>query len=118
MKIKKEVWITILFAIFAVLALGSAFSKNSIFNELLLFLIIAVAILFIGYIIKALIKTPNSKLIEAYKKQNIILKILDIVVVIVAIYEFTQCKYLQITYIITSAIILIHYYEWFVNKEE
>lgn len=58
------------------------------------------------------------RLIEEFKKESTILKILDIALIISIIYEILTFKGLFLFTTIFGLIVIVRFFEWFFKKEE
>lgn len=58
------------------------------------------------------------KIIDEFKKQHIIVQILDVLFIILLIYETVTMQILSITWIILFLILVIPFCQWFFKKEE
>lgn len=58
------------------------------------------------------------RIIEEFKKESTILKILDIALIISLIYEILTFKGLFLFTTIFGLIVIVRFFEWFFKKEE
>lgn len=104
--------------LFAILIFATPFLDNKTSSYLWIILFMIIAIIILIWIISSIAKIPKEEMIVRFKTQAGIIQILDIIFVIVFIYELVTIHALKISAIILFIIILIQFSEWFFKKEE
>ncbi|MEE1129778.1 MAG: hypothetical protein UHW99_07330 [Methanobrevibacter sp.] len=110
---KNNTILEVLGVIFFILLFLIACTRNEI---LILIWALVTAILSI-FILKVLI-TDKNRIIDIFKNQHIIIRILTIIFVVSAIFELITIQNFNITWTIFLILIIAEFCQWFFKKEE
>lgn len=118
MKNKDIVLIMILFILFVVLIFTTPFMDSNMTTRLWVLFFIIIGVILLIWVIISFLKTPGNEIIEKFKQQHKIVQILDVIIVVLIVYELITMQDLHITWLILFLIIIIPFVQWFLKKEE
>lgn len=117
MKNKDIILILALMILFAVLVFTTPFMENKIQTHIWISFFMIISLIGIVWAIISLKKYSKEDLISRFKEQPKIVQILDILIIILIVYEIITLQSLQITWLLIFLVIAIPFIQWFFKKE-
>ena len=118
MKYKAEIIFTVLFIIFLILGLSNPTSESPFYYIIYLTFLIYVPAMMIIYAIKSLLKRSNGDLKGEFMKQNIIFKVLCVLIIVSLIYEIIFSRGFTITPILILILCISKFIQWLLSEED
>lgn len=115
---KEILFVVILYILFGISAIAISFMGNEtpIDIWMIIFIILGIAILL--WIIASFIKIPEKSREKLLKNQPKAIKIIEIIFIILIVYEIITMQDLRITWLILFLLLVIPFFGWFFKKEE
>lgn len=117
MKDKDIISIMLLFVILVMLIFITPFIENRASSYIWILFFIVIGVLAAIWIITSVSKDPKE-IVEKFRKQHIIIQILDVAFIMVFVYGIITMNVVSITWILLGLLVAIPICQWFFKKEE